>query len=98
MYAWTFAATIVAGIVAYLLFSGFLKTYRLYRGMRIITCPENHQSAAVRVAAWDAAKCLTAAWRPIGVIRRVIPRVCSGGARKHVPAAPPAQVPRSRSG
>jgi hypothetical protein len=56
MYAWTFAAMLVAGIAAYLLFSGFLKTYRLYRGMRVVTCPENHHAAAVRVAAFDAAK------------------------------------------
>lgn len=56
MYVWAFAAMVVAGIAAYLLFSGFLKTYRRYRGKRLITCPENHQPASVRVAAFDAAK------------------------------------------
>lgn len=56
MYAWSFAATVVAAIAAYLLFSGFFKTWRLYRGMRIITCPENHEPAAIEVNALDAAK------------------------------------------
>jgi len=57
MYAWTFlAATAIIAIAAYLLLSGFLKTFRLYRGVRVITCPENLQPASVRVAAFDAAK------------------------------------------
>ena len=56
MYTWTLLGTVVIGTVAYLLFSGFLKTYRTYRGVRVITCPENLQPAAVTVAAFDAAK------------------------------------------
>ena len=32
-----------------------VRTYRKYRGRRIITCPETHQDAAVRVAAGKAA-------------------------------------------
>lgn len=56
MTAWTLAGLIVIAIAAYLLASGFLKTYRIYRGVRVITCPENLQPAAVKVAALDAAK------------------------------------------
>ena len=56
MYGWTLLGTLVISVSAYLLFSGFLKTWRLYRGARIITCPENLQPAAVDVAAFSAAK------------------------------------------
>lgn len=56
MTAWTFLALLIVAVLAYLLASGFLKTYRMYRGVRVITCPENLQPAAVRVAAFDAAK------------------------------------------
>jgi len=34
--------------------SDLLNRYRLSRGERIITCPDNEQPAAVRVAAWGA--------------------------------------------
>jgi hypothetical protein len=56
MWGWTILGALTIGIVAYLLLSGFLKTWRLYRGVRVITCPENHDTAAVRVDAFDAAK------------------------------------------
>ena len=56
MFAWTLLGVLTIGIAAYLLFSGFIKTYRLYRGVRVITCPENLEPAAVSVAAFDAAK------------------------------------------
>lgn len=56
MYGWTILGALTVGIAAYLLLSGFLKTWRLYRGVRVITCPENLQPAAVGVAAFDAAK------------------------------------------
>jgi hypothetical protein len=56
MFAWTLLGVLTIGIAAYLLFSGFIKTYRLYHGVRVITCPENLQPAAVSVAAFDAAK------------------------------------------
>lgn len=56
MHVWTILGAITIGIAAYLLLSGFLKTWRVYRGVRVITCPENHEPAAVRVAALDAAK------------------------------------------
>lgn len=56
MNTWTILGAVVVGLAAYLLFSGFIKTYRTYRGVRVITCPENHQAAAVSVAAFDAAK------------------------------------------
>ncbi|HUP62859.1 MAG TPA: hypothetical protein VNA69_20865 [Thermoanaerobaculia bacterium] len=32
----------------------FLKRLRTYRGVRVITCPENRNAAAVRVALWDS--------------------------------------------
>ena len=56
MWSWSIAASIIVAIAAYLLLSGFLKTYRTYHGVRVITCPENLQPAAVAVAAFDAAK------------------------------------------
>ncbi len=56
MVGWTLLGTVVISVAAYLLFSGFLKTYRLYRGARVITCPENLQPASVGVAAFQAAK------------------------------------------
>lgn len=56
MYAWTILGTIVITVAAYLLLSGFLRTWRLYHGPRVITCPENLQPAAVSVAAFQAAK------------------------------------------
>lgn len=56
MHPWTILGTLLIGIAAYLLLSGFFRTWRTYRGIRVITCPENRQPAAVRVAAFDAAK------------------------------------------
>lgn len=56
MYAWTILGTIVISVAAFLLLSGFLRTWRLYRGPRVITCPETLQPAAVEVAAFRAAK------------------------------------------
>lgn len=55
MFAWTFVGTLLAAVAAFFLFSGFIRIFRLYRGTRVITCPENGRHAAVRVAAWDAA-------------------------------------------
>jgi len=56
MYAWTLIASLIIGFAAWVLISGFLKTWRLYHGVRVITCPENLRPAAVNVAAFDAAK------------------------------------------
>ncbi|HEX7705442.1 MAG TPA: hypothetical protein VF701_03190 [Thermoanaerobaculia bacterium] len=56
MSGWTLLGLLTIGIALYLLLSGFLKTWRTYRGVRVITCPENMQPAAVKVAAVDAAK------------------------------------------
>lgn len=56
MYAWTILVLAVIGIAAWLLVSGFIRTWRLYRGVHVITCPENLEPAAVKVAAFDAAK------------------------------------------
>ena len=47
------AAAILAAVVFEL--TRVLRTYFKFRGKRIINCPENHQSAAVRVAAGKAA-------------------------------------------
>ena len=56
MVSWTLLGAIVIGIAAILLLNAFVKTYRLYHGVHLITCPENLQPAAVRIAAFDAAK------------------------------------------
>jgi hypothetical protein len=58
MDGWILLGIILGGAAAYLLLAGFFRTYRTYRGARVITCPENLQPAAVRVAAFDAAKWL----------------------------------------
>ena len=47
--------TLILALTAYVLLSGFLSTYRRYRGQRIITCPENVRPASVRVNALRAA-------------------------------------------
>lgn len=49
-------ASIILALAAFLFFSGYLTTYRRYRGRRVITCPENLESAAVRVNAMKAAQ------------------------------------------
>lgn len=56
MTGWTFFALLIAALAAYLVFSGFLRTWRIHRGLRVLTCPETLQPAAVKVAAFDAAK------------------------------------------
>src|SRR5688500_4089125 len=55
MTTWTLVGFVAIAVVGYLFLSGFLATWRLYRGARVITCPENHEPAAVRVAAARAA-------------------------------------------
>lgn len=69
---WTLFGAIVISVAAYLLFSGFLKTWRLYRGVRVITCPENLQTAAVSVAAFEAAK-----WHAISGESEIHLRTCT---------------------
>ncbi|HYM60591.1 MAG TPA: hypothetical protein VEZ11_06840 [Thermoanaerobaculia bacterium] len=39
----------------FMLFGGFISTWRKYRGVRVITCPENLQPAAIEVNALHAA-------------------------------------------
>lgn len=57
MNEWMIGVAAVAGAIAvFLLLSGFFRAYRAWRGVRVITCPENHEPAAVKVAAFDAAK------------------------------------------
>lgn len=52
----TGVAAVAVAAAAFLLLSGFLRAFRKWRGVRVITCPENHEPAAVKVAAFDAAK------------------------------------------
>jgi hypothetical protein len=52
---WAFTGSVVLAIAAYVLLSGFFSTWRKYRGLRVITCPENLDSASVRVDALRAA-------------------------------------------
>jgi hypothetical protein len=56
MVGWTLLGMAAIGVAAWLLVNGFLKTWRLYHGVHVITCPENLAPAAVNVAAFDAAK------------------------------------------
>jgi hypothetical protein len=60
MTAWTVLASILLASAAYLALTGFLSTYRKYRGLRLITCPENVRPAAVKVDAFRAAH-----WRAV---------------------------------
>lgn len=60
MTAWTFAASLLIAGAAYLTLTGFLSTWRKYRGLRLITCPENLRPAAVKVDAFRAAH-----WRAV---------------------------------
>ncbi len=56
MTIWAFTGSVVLAIAAYVILSGFLTTYRKYRGLRVITCPENLESSSVRVDALRAAQ------------------------------------------
>lgn len=49
------AAVVVLAIAILLLLRGPIKAWRFYREPRVITCPDNHQSAAVTLNAWQAA-------------------------------------------
>lgn len=55
MTIWAFSGALLLSVAAYLLLSGFISAYRKYRGSRLITCPENQETAAVRVNALRAA-------------------------------------------
>jgi hypothetical protein len=56
MIGWSFLGAVVIGAAAWLMLSGFIKTWRLYHGVHLIACPENLETAAVTTAAFDAAK------------------------------------------
>jgi hypothetical protein len=56
MYGWTLIASLIIGIAAWVLIAGFVRTWRLYHGVHVITCPENLRAAAVRVNVLEAAK------------------------------------------
>lgn len=56
MASWTLLGALVIGVAAFLLLNAFIKTYRLYHGVHVVTCPENLQPAAVKIAAFDAAR------------------------------------------
>jgi len=47
--------TLVVGVVLGLALQKAAQAYRTFRGMRVLTCPENQQPAAVEVEAWHAA-------------------------------------------
>jgi len=48
------AAVVVLAVAIVLLLRGPFKSWRFYKAERVITCPENHQPAAVSVNAWKA--------------------------------------------
>ncbi len=56
MSAWSIVGTAIIAVTAYLLLSGFFRTWRRFRGVRVITCPENREPAAVEVDALRAAR------------------------------------------
>lgn len=56
MTVWTFIGILVLAIAAWLLLSGYLRTWLRFRGTRVVNCPENLQPAAVTVDAAKAAK------------------------------------------
>ena len=56
MSAWSVIGVAVAAIAASFLFFTFLKTWRRYHGVRVITCPDNKDTAAVEVNALRAAR------------------------------------------
>jgi hypothetical protein len=56
MTTWIILGVALAIGVAWLFFSGFLKTFRTYRGARVVTCPADLTSAEVSVDALHAAQ------------------------------------------
>lgn len=56
MTGWLFVAAVLIALAVFLLVSDFARTWFRYRGVRVITCPENLQPAAVKVDAARAAK------------------------------------------
>jgi hypothetical protein len=65
MTAWTLAASVLVAGAAYLVLTGYLSTWRKYRGVRLITCPENARPAAVSVNALRAAHWRAVAGEPV---------------------------------
>ncbi len=56
---WFYSYGVAAALLLAVLFLGlprFLRAYRKFRGVRVITCPENQQPAAVKVDAWGAGR------------------------------------------
>jgi hypothetical protein len=49
------ALVVAAAVLLIVALGRALRTYLKFRGARIVSCPETHQAAAVRVAAGDAA-------------------------------------------
>ena len=64
MSPWLIAGAVLIAVAAYLLFSGFFRTFLTFRGTRVITCPENLESAAVKVNAAHAAQWASIAGEP----------------------------------
>ena len=59
MTGWLVVALVIAVTVVLLAAGAFVPVWRRYRGTRLITCPENLRTAAVKVAAVDAATWFT---------------------------------------
>lgn len=64
MSPWLIAGAVLIAVAAYLLFSGFFRTWLKFRGTRVITCPENLEAAAVEVNAAHAAQWASIAGEP----------------------------------
>jgi hypothetical protein len=61
MTGWLFVAAVLLVLAAFLLLSDWAQTWFRYRGVRVITCPENLEPAAVKVDAGRAARMIAIA-------------------------------------
>jgi len=61
MTGWLFVAAVLLVLAAFLLLSDWAQTWFRYRGVRVITCPENLESAAVTIDAGRAARMMAIA-------------------------------------
>jgi hypothetical protein len=61
MTGWLFVAAVLVLLAAFLLLSDWAQTWFRYRGVRVITCPENLEPAAVTIDAGRAARMMAIA-------------------------------------